>query len=180
MDQSDKNGMHWRSFLDLHLTKEIFLFDRFGFEGFKEFIINNDRKTLNKILFGIENFQKKKDNKVTLVTLKFSMREYEKIRKGHRLTITTQDLLHLMYEFEKLHKTNDVVTGHLADDQLQKIEMDTCGIFQLYIYVNLFTLLKNISMENDKKLSKSTLEKLLNETFYFGRDKNESLVEQFA
>ena len=47
------------------------------------------------------------------------MREYEKIRKGHRLTITTQDLLHLMYEFEKLHKTNDVVTGHLADDQLQ-------------------------------------------------------------
>ena len=59
MDQSDKNGMHWRSFLDLHLTKEIFLFDRFGFEGFKEFIINKDRKTLNKILFGIQKLKKK-------------------------------------------------------------------------------------------------------------------------
>ena len=76
-------------------------------------------KLLTKFYSESKIFKKKKDNKVTLVTLKFSMREYEKIRKGHRLTITTQDLLHLMYEFEKLHKTNDVVTGHLADDQLQ-------------------------------------------------------------
>ena len=115
-----------------------------------------------------------------MVTLKFSMREYEKIRNGHRLTTTTQDLLHLMYEFGKLHKINDVVTVHLVDDQLQKIEMDTCGIFQLYFYVHLFTPLENSSIVNDKKLSKSTLEKLLNEIFYLDRDKNESLGEQFA
>ena len=50
--------------------KEIFLFDSFGFEGFKEFIIDNDRNILNKILFGIKKF-KKKDKKVTLITLKF-------------------------------------------------------------------------------------------------------------
>ena len=108
------------------------------------------------------------------------MREYEKIRNSHRLTTTTQDLLHLMYEFGKLHKINDVVTVHLVDDQLQKIEMDTCGIFQLYFYVHLFTPLENSSIVNDKKLSKSTLEKLLNEIFYLDRDKNESLGEQFA
>ena len=46
--------------------KKIFLFDSFGFEGFKEFIMDDDRKTLNKILFGIEKFFKK-DNKFTLV-----------------------------------------------------------------------------------------------------------------
>ena len=69
---------------------------------------------------------------------------------------------------------------HLVDDQLQKIETDTCGIFQLYFYVNLFTPLENSSIVNDKKLSKSTLEKLLNEIFYIDRDKNESLVKQFA
>ena len=69
-------------FLDLHSRKETFLFDSFGFEGLKEFIINNDRKTLNKILFRIKKFLKK-DNQVTLVTLNFSMREYEKIRNGH-------------------------------------------------------------------------------------------------
>ena len=57
--------------------KEIFLFDSFGFEGFKEFILNNDRNILNKILYGIEKFDKK-DNGITLITLKFSMLEYEK------------------------------------------------------------------------------------------------------
>ena len=50
-DQSNKNGTHWWSFLDLHPRKEIFLFDSFEFEGFKEFFIDGDRKTLNKILF---------------------------------------------------------------------------------------------------------------------------------
>ena len=52
--------MHWWSFLGLHLRKEIFLFDSFGFEGFKEFIIDDDRKALNKILFGVEKFFKKR------------------------------------------------------------------------------------------------------------------------
>ena len=69
---------------------------------------------------------------------------------------------------------------HLIDDQLQKIETDTCGIFQLYFYVNLFTPLENSSIVNDKKLSKLTLEKLLNEIFYLDSNKNKSLVEQFA
>ena len=170
--------MHQWGFLNLHRRKEIFLLDSFGFERFKESIINDDRKTLKKILFRIEKFKKK--DKVMLVTLKFSMREYEKIRNAHRLMTTTQDLLHLMFEFGKLHKINDVVTVHLVDDQLQKIETDTCGIFQLYFYVNLFTPLENSLIVNDKKLSKSTLEKLLNEIFYLDRDKNKSLVKQFA
>ena len=100
-----------------------------------------------------------------MVTLKCSMREYEKTRKGHRLTTVTQDLLHVMYEFGKLHKINDVVTVHLVDDQLQKIETDTCVIFQLYFYVNLLALREKNSIVNNKKLLKSTLEKLLNEIF---------------
>ena len=58
-DRSNKSVMHWWSFLDLHPKKEIFLLDSFGFEGFKGFIIQNDKKLLNKILFGIENFKKK-------------------------------------------------------------------------------------------------------------------------
>ena len=110
-DRSNKNGTHWWSFLDLHERKEIFLFNSFGFEGFKELIIDNDRNILNKILFGIEKL-KKKDKKVTLITLKFSMIEYEKIRNGHRLTPTAQDLLHLMNEFGKLRQIKDIVKVH--------------------------------------------------------------------
>ena len=50
------------------------------------------------------------------------MIEYEKIRNGHRLTPTAQDLLHLMNEFCKLHKIKDIVKVHLVDNQLQKMK----------------------------------------------------------
>ena len=56
-DRSDKKGTHWWSFLDLHTKKEIFLFDSFGFKGFREFILKDDQKVLNKILYGIEKRQ---------------------------------------------------------------------------------------------------------------------------
>ena len=178
-DRSDKPGTHWWSFLDLHPKKEIFLFDSFGFEGFNKFIIDNDIKAWNKILFGIQKF-KKEDKKITLITLKFSMREYEKIKTGHQLRETTQDLLHLMYEYGKLHKMNDNVTIHAVDDQLQEIDSDTCGIFQLYFYYNLFVPYENSSIVEDKKLTKKTVEKILNEIFSLNRETNEKIVENFA
>ena len=55
-DRNNQKGEHWWSFLDLHERKEIVLFDSFGFEGFKEFVIDNDKNILNKILYGIEKF----------------------------------------------------------------------------------------------------------------------------
>ena len=96
-DRSDKSGTHWWSFLDLHEKKEIFLFDSFGFTGFKKFVIDNAINVLNKIMFGIQKL-KKKDQKIIIISLKFSMKEYEKIKNEHRLRPTTQDLLHLIYE----------------------------------------------------------------------------------
>ena len=57
------------------------------------------------------------------------MKEYEKIKNEHLLRPTTQDLLHLMYEYGRLHKIDDVIIVHSVDDQLQKLETDTCGIF---------------------------------------------------
>ena len=59
-DRSDKKGTHWWSFLELHTKKEIFLFDSFSFEGFKEFILDDDRNILNKILYDIEKFDLKR------------------------------------------------------------------------------------------------------------------------
>ena len=60
-DQSDKKVTHWWSyalveFLGITYKKEIFLFDSFGFEGFKEFTLDDDRNLLNTILYGIEKF----------------------------------------------------------------------------------------------------------------------------
>ena len=77
-DRNDKNGTHWWSSLDLHPKKEIFLFDSFGFEGFKEFVLQNDQKVLNKLLCGIEKFNKR-DNKITRITLKFSIKNKNRL-----------------------------------------------------------------------------------------------------
>ena len=116
-DQNDKKSSHWWSFLDLHPKKENYLFDSFGFEGFKEFILKDNQKVLNKILYVIE---------------------------------TTIDLLHLMNKYEKEHKLRDEVTVRLVDDQLQMIERDTCGMYQIYFYVNLFNPLKISSIISKK------------------------------
>lgn len=77
-NQSDEKGTHWWSFLDLHPKKEIFLFDSLGFECFKEYI-QDDKKTINKIFYDLVKFNKK-DNKITLVTPKFSIAEYKKLK----------------------------------------------------------------------------------------------------
>ena len=104
------------------------------------------------------------------------MSEYEKGKNDHRLSKTTAGLLHLIKEFRKLDKIKDEATVHLVDDQLQKIETGTCGMVQLYFYVNLFTPVDGSTIINDKRLSKLTL----NEIFSLDKDKNESLIEQFA
>ena len=178
-DRSDKSGTHWWSCLDLHEKKEIFLFDSFGFTGFKKFVIDNDVNILNKILYSLQKFQKK-DQKITIITIKFSMKEYENIKNEHRLRQTTQDLLHLIYEYGRLHNIKDSITIHSVDDQLQNLETDTCGIFQLYFYFNLFVTFENSSIIEDNKLLKRTIEKLLNEIFSLDRNRNEEEMERFA
>ena len=176
-DRSDKKGTY--CFLDLHTKKEVFLFNSFGFQGFKEFILQDDQKILNKVLYGIEKVNEK-DNKVTLITLKFSMQEYEKIKNKNRLSETTIDLLDLMYKFGKKHNLRNEVIVHLVDDQLQMIERDTCGMYRIYFYVNLFNPLENSSIIIEKILNKRTIEKLLNEILSTDRQENENRRKQFA
>ena len=159
--------------------KEIYLFDSFGFEGLKKFIIDNDKKILNKVLFNLDKFQKN-DLKITLISTKFSMLQYEKIKDMKQLRTTTQDLLHLIYEYGKLHNVQDEITVFSVDDQLQKIETDTCGIFQIYFYYNLFKPLINSSVIKDNVISKHTIQKLLNEIFSLDKEENEKIVTHFA
>ena len=130
-------------------------------------------------MFGIQKL-KKKDQKIIIISLKFSMKEYEKIKNEHRLRPTTQDLLHLIYEYGRLHNIKDLVTVYSVDDQLQKLETDTCGIFQLYFYFNLFVPYENSSVLGDSKLTKRKVEKLLNEIFSLERNQNEEEMERFA
>ena len=100
---------------------------------------------------------KKKDKKITIITLTFSMNDYEKNTQCNRQSTTTQDLLDLMNKFGKKHNSKNEVTVHFVDDlqktnnrKLQKTETDTCGKFQLYFYVNLVNPLENNRIISDK------------------------------
>ena len=108
------------------------------------------------------------------------MKEYEKIKNMNRLSETTIDLLHLMNEYGKEHNLKNEVIVHLVDDQLEMIEKDTCGMYQIYFCVNLFNPLENIGIINEKSLNKRTIEKLLNKILLTDRQENENRIGQFT
>ena len=53
-DDSSKGGTHWWSILDIELKNDIFFFDSFGLDGLKHFIVQDNQKIVEKILFGTE------------------------------------------------------------------------------------------------------------------------------
>ena len=84
-----------------------------------------------------------------------------------------------MNELGKKHNLEKDVTLHFVDDQLQKRETDTCGIFQLYFYASLSNPIENSKIINDKNLKKKAIEKLLNKIFSNDKNENESRIEAF-
>ena len=58
-DRSNKPGTHWWSFSNIYPKTELLLFDRQGFQGLKYFIIDNDKATINKLLYNLNKFNKK-------------------------------------------------------------------------------------------------------------------------
>ena len=176
-DRSGKEGEHWWSLLEISSRDQIFLFDSFGFIGLKEFIIDNDKKIVDRFFYGLEKINKK-DKKINLTHLQFDIESYKKINKNS-LTSTAQDFFQTLSEFGKVHK-NKIVDVYMVDDQLQDLKSDTCGIFQLYFYTNLFVPKKNSKIISNKSLNLKTIETLLNEIFSLNTSENEHLVETFA
>ena len=68
----------------------------------------------------------------------------------------------------------------MVEDRLQDLDSATCGIFQIHFYENLFNPNENSKIQNETKLKKSTVEKLLNELFLLEDTENEIKMEQYA
>ena len=102
-DRENKASMHWWSFLNIYLKKDLLLFDSFGFIGFKQFNVDNNLDIIDKMLFNFKIFNKK-DQKITLVPLTFTIESSNKMKEKYlnKLTNTAKDLFHLLSEFAKL------------------------------------------------------------------------------
>ena len=57
-DRKNKPGTHWWSFLNIDPKNELLLFDSFGFEGFKIFILPDDATLIDKLLYGVNKKDK--------------------------------------------------------------------------------------------------------------------------
>ena len=64
-DDISKSGTHWWSIFDIELRNDIFFFDSYGIEGLRHFIIQDDKKIVDKILIGIDKMDRS-DEKITL------------------------------------------------------------------------------------------------------------------
>ena len=95
-----------------------------------------------------------------------------------KLTDTAKYLFHLLSDFSIKHNVKEIIL-YAVDDQLQETTSETCGIFQLYFYKNLFDPLEDSQIIEHEKLTKQTIEKVLNEIFSRDKASNEEKMEDF-
>ena len=97
---SDESGTHWWSILNISPKSEILLIDSFGITGMKRFIAQGNKKIIGKVLKWLE-LSNRKDNKLTLVKLKYSMNGCDKLteREINELLETAPNFCHLIQSF---------------------------------------------------------------------------------
>ena len=106
-DKENKPGKHWWSFLDIQPKNNLFLFDSLGLDGFKIFIVNNDERVINELLFNFKRCESQGKDKLKLCSMKFCPETWQKLPQKVRsqLTETAQNFFHLLEQFAKLKKT---------------------------------------------------------------------------
>ena len=86
-DKENEPGVHWWSFIDIHPKNNLFLFDSFGIEGFKLFIVNNDQDIINELLYNFKKCENKSRQKLQLCTMKFCVETWQKMSQKNKRSI---------------------------------------------------------------------------------------------
>ena len=180
-DADNKKGTHWWSMLNTEARNELFFFDSFGLDGLKHFIIQDDRKIIDKILIGIEQMNKT-DQKITLCKIKFNLEACKELSKKEidSLSDTATDFCCFIQAFGIKLKLRSFVNIWVVEDRIQDLDSATCGIFELYFYENLFNIDKNSKIQNVSKLKRTTVRTLLNELFSLDNRENDIKMEEYA
>ena len=87
-DKENEPGVHWWSFMDIHPKNNLFLFDSFGIEGFKLFIVDNDQDIINELLYNYQKFESKSSQKLKLCTMKFCVETWQKMSQKTKDQLT--------------------------------------------------------------------------------------------
>ena len=100
LNRMNRFRRHWWSILDIEPRNDIFFFDSFGIEGLRHYIIQDDKKTVEKILLGIEQMDRS-DKKITLCKIKFNMGAYKQLSQEEieSLSETARNLFYFINAF---------------------------------------------------------------------------------
>ena len=97
------------------------------------------------------------------------------------LSSTARNFFRFVQAFGIKLKLINFVNIWMVEDRVQDLNSSTCGIFQPYFYDNLFNPNKNSKMQGNTKLTKRTIETLLNELFSLdNQNSNEQKREQYT
>ena len=112
--------------------------------------------------------------------MKLSINSWGKLvrTKKEQLTDTAQNYFHLLSQFAKLKRTNDM-NILIVEHVVQELTSSTCGLFQLYFYKSIFDPEEKSKIKNHETLNKKTIETILNEIFTTDVDENEQVIETF-
>ena len=69
-------------------------------------------------------------------------------------------------------KLRSFVNIWMVEDRILDLDPATCGMLQIYFYYNLFNPDENSKIQGDTKLTKKTIETLLNELFSLDNSDN--------
>ena len=146
----------------------------------KHLIVSDDKKIVAKVLKGLE-LAHQKDNKLTLVKLKFSMNSYENLAENETKTLseTAQDLFQLIHCFGKNENIINFVDEWMLEDPIQKPTTVTCESFQLHFYENIFFPNKNSKLHSYKNLMNTALKTLLNKLFTLNLKNNKQTINEY-
>ena len=119
-------------------------FQFFRSRGLKHFIIQDDKKIMDKILIGIEQMHKT-DQKITLCKTKFNLGACKELSKKEidSLSDTATYFFYFIQAYGIKLKLRSFVNIWMVEDRIQALASATCGIFQLYFYENLLNPDKN-------------------------------------
>ena len=178
--KENETGTHWWSFLDIQPKNNLLLFDSLGLDGFKIFVVNNQEIVINELLYNFKRCKSQSNNKLTLCSMKFCGKTWHKMsqKTKSQLTETAQNLFHLLEQFTKL-KQSQCMNSLILENRVQNLLTSDCGPFQLYFCKNLFDPDEQSKIVQHQKLTKNTLETLLNEFFFLDIEENRNLIKKF-
>ena len=123
------------------------------------------------------------DQKITLCKVKFNLAACRDLTKNEvdSLSDTARNFFQFVQAFGIKLKLRGFVNIWMVEDRIQDLDSATCGIFQIHFYENLFNPNEKSKIQDQAKLTKKTVETLLNELFSLeDQVANETKMEQYA